>query len=356
MQPFRAEAPSRRFGPLHAGEAGERVVEDAMRRVRLVLLLALAQALPAAAQDIDGAADHPMVERFPGSELRWQTIETYRPYRLPVGPVTGYRTIDAWIDTEGRVTRSFYRYTGPDRDFSEVYLNFRDAFAAEGFELLAQGISDDRKGVAVGSRQWFGVYLDENPFTAPGEVGTMAAGTSSAGGAGSFVATRDRAAGRVYAAVRVEQHAEDYVGVLIDIVEVAPAETGLVSVDAEAIGRDLAEKGRVVLDGILFEFDSAVLQPESDAALAAVAEHLAAHPGESFHVVGHTDGVGSFEYNRDLSEARAAAVVEALVARHGVARERLSAHGVGPLAPVFSNAGDAGRDRNRRVELVERLE
>jgi len=319
--------------------------------VYFVLSLGIA---PALAQDVDGLEDHPMVERFPGTELRWQSIETYRPYRLPVGPVTGYRRIDDWIDTEGRVTRSFYRYLGTDRGFTEVYLNFQEAFEAEGFEFLGQGISNDRKGVDVGSRQWLQVYLRENPFASQGESNTLAGGTSSSGGAGSFIVTKDRLAGRVYVVVSVEQHAEDYVGALIDIVEVRPAETGLVSVDAEAIGRDLAEKGRVVLDGILFEFDSAVLQAASDVALEAVVTHLSGNPDQNFYVVGHTDAKGAFDYNRTLSEARAQSVVDALVGRFGISRERLRAYGVGPLVPVFSNESDAGRDRHRRVELVER--
>jgi len=84
-----------------------------------------------AAQDIPDAVEHPMVTRYPGQDIRWQTIENHRPYRLAVGAVTGYRAIDDWIDTEGRVTRTFYRYQGTDRDYSEIYLNYRDAFAAE---------------------------------------------------------------------------------------------------------------------------------------------------------------------------------------------------------------------------------
>lgn len=326
----------------------------AFLRLMLPLVLLAVAPSPAAAQDVEGTADHPLVTRFPGQDLRWQSVETYRPYRIATGPVTGYRSIDDWIDTEGRVTRTFYRYAGQDRGFAEIYLNFRDAFAAEGFEILGEGLSDDRKGTEVGSRQWLEVYLIENPFAAPGEVGTMAAGTSSAGGAGSFVARTERAAGLVYAVVTVEQHAEDYVGTLIDIVEVDRAETGLVTVDPETIGRDLQEKGRVVLDGLFFAHDSAGLEPRSEAALSAVATYLADHPEGRFYVVGHTDATGGFDYNRDLSQARAAAVVEALATRHGVARDRLSAHGVGPLVPVFSNDTEDGRGQNRRVELVER--
>ena len=267
---------------------------------------------------------------------------------------SGYRQVDDWAELEGRVTRTFYARPGTDRTYDEVYRNFLEAFAQEGFEIRAEGLSPTRSGTDVGGRQWLGIYLDANPFTAPGEVGTIAAGSSSQGGAGSFVAFKDRAAGPVWVVVTVEQNAEDYIGTLIDIVEIETAEIGLVAVDAEAIGRDLSEKGRVVLDGIYFDFDSATLQPKSAAALSAVAAYLSDHPELRFHVVGHTDAQGSFDHNTRLSQQRAASVVAALVRDHGIAADRLDAHGVGPLAPVFSNVSDAGRARNRRVELVER--
>jgi OmpA-OmpF porin, OOP family len=327
---------------------GEGFMKSLFASLGAVLLAA-----PLMAQDIPDAVEHPMVERYPGQHIRWQTIENFRPYRIPLGPVTGYRAIDDWVDLEGRVTRTFYVREGTDRGYDEVYLNFVQAFESAGFDIRAQGLSPTRAGPEVGGRQWMDVYLRENPFTAPGEVGTMAAGTSSAGGQGVFVAFRDRAAGPVWVAVTVEQHAEDYVGTLVDIVEVDRAETGLVAVDPEAIGQDLVEKGRVVLDGIYFDFDAATLQGHSAEALASVATYLRDHPAQRFFVVGHTDYVGSFDYNERLSQARAEAVVEALVAGYAIPREQLQPYGVGPLVPVFSNATDAGRERNRRVELVE---
>lgn len=309
----------------------------------------------AGAQDIDGAVEHPMIERYPGQEIRWQQIENYMPYRLPVGPVTGYRHIDDWIDTEGRVTRTFYALEASERTASEVYRNYLDALEAQDFDILGQGFSDDRSGTGVGSRQWQDVAYRENPVTKPGEVGTLFAGTSTSGGAGSIVAHRERAAGPAYVLVTVEQHSEDMVGALIDIIEVEAAETGLVVVNAEAIGSDIAEYGRVVLDGIVFDFDSADLLPESAPALEAMATYLADNPDKGFYVVGHTDSVGSFAYNETLSRDRAKAVVDALMTDYAIADGRLEPHGVGPLVPVFSNASEAGRDQNRRVELVERV-
>ena len=306
------------------------------------------------AQDIDGIVEHDLISRYPGQDIRWQHIENYMPYRVPAGPVTGYRTIGEWIDVQGRVTRTFYRYQGSERTFSELYLNYLEALQAENFEILGQGISPDRRGNDIGSRTWTEVLFIANPATKPGEVGTMFSGTSSSGGAGSIVARKERAAGTVYVVLNTEQHSSNYVGVLIDIIEVAAAETGLVAVDAEAIGSDIEEFGRVVLDGLYFDFDQATLQAESAAAMQAIADYLADHANDQFYVVGHTDSVGTFSYNQGLSADRARAVVERLRTDYGVPVDVLEAHGIGPLVPVFSNDSEAGRDRNRRVELVEK--
>ncbi len=308
----------------------------------------------AVAQDIAGIVEHPMIERYPGQVIAWQHIENYQPYKVAVGPVTGYRSITDWIETEGRVTRTFYKNEGEDRTYSEVYKNYLDALKAEDFDILGEGMSADRKGTAIGSRQWMEVTFRANPATKPGAVGTMFSGTSSSGGAGVVVAKKERAAGTAYVVVYVEQHSKNFIGTLIDIVEVETVESGLVIVDAEALGSDIDEYGRVVLDGIVFDFDKATLKPESRAALDAIAEYLNANPDKSFYVVGHTDSKGTFGYNSKLSSDRALAVADALKKDYDIASDRLEPHGVGPLVPVFSNGSDAGRDKNRRVELVER--
>lgn len=306
------------------------------------------------AQDIEGIVEHPMIKRYPGQVIAWQHIENYQPYKVAVGPVSGYRSIKDWIETEGRVTRTFYKYVGEDRGFAEVYKNYLDALKKERFELLGEGMSLDRKGVAVGSRQWMEVTFRANPASKPGAVGTMFSGSSSSGGAGALVARKVRPEGTVYLVVYVEQHSKNYIGTLIDIVEVEAAETGLVVVDAEAMGTDIKEYGRVVLDGIVFDFDKATLKPQSKDALDVIAAYLKNNSAKRFYVVGHTDSKGSFAYNRQLSSDRAAAVVQALTQNYGIASERLQPHGVGPLAPTFSNTSDRGREINRRVELVEK--
>ena len=322
-----------------------------MKRLLPLLALMFAQAH---AEDIDGVVEHPMISRYPGQDIRWQHIENYMPYRVPLGPITGYRKIDDWIDTAGQVTRTFYRYEGDDRTFSEIHLNYLESLRGEGFEILAEGLTADRRGAGIASRQWAELVFRENPATKPGEVGTMFSGTSSSGGAGAIVARKERAAGTAYVVINVEQHSANYVGSLIDIIEVEAAETGLVTVDPDAIGAGIEEYGRVVLDGVFFDHDRATLKPESAEALAAIAEFLSTHPDRQFYVVGHTDSVGSFAHNRKLSEDRARAVVDALRLDYDVAPERIEPYGVGPLVPAFANGSEEGRARNRRVELVEK--
>lgn len=308
----------------------------------------------AIAEDVDGVQEHPMIERYPGQEIRWQKIENYMPYEIAIGPVTGYRKIDDWIETQGRVTRTFYALEGEDRTYSEVYLNYLEALKGQDFEILAEGIAPDRKGTGPGTTNWIGVAYAANPLAEQGQQNYLFSGTSSSGGAGSIVARKERSSGTVYVVLTVEQHSKSYIGALIDIIEVEAAETGLVIVDADAIGADMVEYGRVVLDGIMFDFDSATLLPQSDQALTHIADYLNANPGKQFYVVGHTDSVGTFSYNFGLSGDRARAVAEALKEQHGIAHDRLEPHGVGPLVPIFSNNEETGRDKNRRVELVER--
>jgi len=121
-------------------------------------------------------------------------------------------------------------------------------------------------------------------------------------------------------------------------------------------GRDLydelAEKGRVATQGILFATNSDRIRPESTPTLKEIGEMLKAHPELRIAIEGHTDGDGEEEYNQELSERRAAAVKAFLVETYGIADDRLQAAGFGESRPVAENATPEGRQQNRRVELV----
>jgi outer membrane protein OmpA-like peptidoglycan-associated protein len=101
----------------------------------------------------------------------------------------------------------------------------------------------------------------------------------------------------------------------------------------------------------LFESGGAILQPGARRALDSLAGFLRRHPEREIAIEGFTDSEGSSETNRKLSEARAAAMKRALVAR-GVEPARIDARGYGPAFPVASNDTPAGRQLNRRVEII----
>ncbi len=115
----------------------------------------------------------------------------------------------------------------------------------------------------------------------------------------------------------------------------------------------LMEKGHVAIYNIFFDTGKYDVKEESNDALKVIAEFMNSNPDKKFYIVGHTDNVGGFEMNLQLSEDRAKAVVNALINNHGVKTEQLKANGIGPLAPIKSNKDDTGKAKNRRVEIVE---
>jgi outer membrane protein OmpA-like peptidoglycan-associated protein len=102
---------------------------------------------------------------------------------------------------------------------------------------------------------------------------------------------------------------------------------------------------------ILFDFDSANIRPDAHRALTDVTQVIKAYANRPARVEGHTDSVASDEYNQSLSERRAKSVAD-WFAGNGVERSRLAATGYGEKKPVATNDTAAGRQLNRRVEVV----
>lgn len=121
--------------------------------------------------------------------------------------------------------------------------------------------------------------------------------------------------------------------------------------DAAAMKTALDADGRVALY-INFDTDKSTLRADSQAAIAEIKTLLDSNAGLKVSIEGHTDNTGSADRNRQLSGERARSVLDALVGL-GVVPSRLSAKGFGPDKPLADNADEAGRAKNRRVELVK---
>jgi len=105
------------------------------------------------------------------------------------------------------------------------------------------------------------------------------------------------------------------------------------------------------LRGVHFDFDKYNIRPGDAAILDEAAATLQANPNVTVNVNGHTDAIGTEEYNLGLSNRRADAVVNYLTEK-GIPASRLIPHGYGKSQPVATNDTPEGRAQNRRVELV----
>ena len=119
-------------------------------------------------------------------------------------------------------------------------------------------------------------------------------------------------------------------------------------------GADVRSSARGVvinLPDILFRFDRADLTPEAHRTIAEISDVLREVKGRTMAVEGHTDSVGSVTYNKQLSERRADSVAREL-SSNGMSGSNMRVTGFGEGNPIATNNTDAGRARNRRVEVI----
>lgn len=107
----------------------------------------------------------------------------------------------------------------------------------------------------------------------------------------------------------------------------------------------------ITLGDVLFEVDKATLKPGAARSLDQLAQALRDDPDAKIQIEGHTDSTGSRAHNMDLSRRRAESV-ESYLATHGVDASRMTTRGLGPDYPVATNKTAAGRQQNRRVEVI----
>jgi outer membrane protein OmpA-like peptidoglycan-associated protein len=120
----------------------------------------------------------------------------------------------------------------------------------------------------------------------------------------------------------------------------------------QQLGAQQTDQGMVVsLSNVLFSTGKATLQPGAHLELDRLATYLKSHPRQRVLIEGNTDSTGSADYNQKLSAARAQAVAQGLELR-GVPQNQYQTIGLGEAYPVASNDSSAGRQQNRRVDVV----
>jgi OOP family OmpA-OmpF porin len=315
-------------------------------------LLALT-AEPTFAADKAGCRDFDGMMRFQNASIALCDSRDFAEYTLPIGKITGFdfraneAEMEAKQDLEGRLTQLLY--TVPKGASStEVFRNYKDYLASAGYRLLYEA-----RGPGFGPSQ--GSF-----FESMGPGGQIVGYSSDQ--SRYLAAVKEDGAAKTYIALYIVEYEDGYnpevkvekgqVVVRLDAVQTGELKNGMVPVSAADIAKRLDTAGQVVLSGILFDFNKSQLKPDSRPALDEIAAFLKKDPARKVYLVGHTDNVGGFDFNMQLSQARAEAVVADLVATYGINPARLRGYGAGLLAPVASNASEAGRAKNRRVEMI----
>lgn len=302
----------------------------------------------AAAADIKGSKDHPLLPRYEGSEIIRYDQQAYADYKLAIAAIKANggkdKNPNAVTPLEGKFTRIAYK--APEgRSALEVFRNYEQAIKAAGFETMFTCERDTCGGrnfsLAIAGDPLYSLFGDQQAEQ-------------------RYVAARlKRPQGDAYAALYVVMHRagggplKDRALALLEITEVKAMEERMTVVESSAMQRDIAASGRVAMHGILFDFDKDSMRPDSRPQLEEIAKFLKTQPDLRVLIVGHTDAKGAYDYNRDLSHRRARSIVDTLVRDHGVAAARLTPVGVGMAAPMATNRTDQGRALNRRVELVD---
>lgn len=327
------------------------------------LVVSVSAAPPAQAQRaIEGATPHPMVPLPAGGYITRDEFTDFAEVTFPASPGDRRSGFDEELSAEGAHRTLEYTVDGLELSLLRLYRGYVQHFESNGFEIVFSGIGDE-----LSARDGFSFISAISGF--------LSRTPGTAADSNAYILLRSPDEGTVLAvSFFSRQNARRMMVHAVEIEDMAPldlftpeAEEGAVEAPeappVELMQQDMAEletgllaDGRVVVNAILFEFDEAAILPESAQALATVAELMNERPNLSLLVVGHTDGVGSFDYNLRLSVERARAVVAWLSDRHQIDGSRLRPAGAGPMSPVTTNRSESGRAQNRRVELVEVIE
>ena len=325
---------------------------------------AWAQSTPVPSQDAKGLTDPPGLKRYTGAVLVYRDDAAYDEVHFPLVKATlndDNKVLAARsLDRAGQ--RTALQYIAPaGRSSLEILRNYQQEQKSAGFEPVYECAGD-----ACGGSDIFAYSLPRALLPAgwAGKVGDNSAAACASGTLSDlrYTVLDNKATGATLAVLTwnpniMSAYCDEKAfqkRTTIAVVSVAPKarEQRMETLSASEIGKGLDANGRVAIYGILFDTNKADIQPASKPSLDQIGALLKQQTSLRLHVVGHTDNVGNLPANLDLSRRRANAVAAVLTRDYGIAKDRLTANGVASLAPVASNSTDAGRAKNRRVELV----
>lgn len=282
-----------------------------------------------------------------------QRSEVPGSYALPIGVFAGGEV--PFRIVEGALDQRAFELEAPGLTTLAILAPLRAKVLAAGYEVLldcdtrACGGFDFRFATEVIAEPKMHVDIGDFRFLSAERDGEVVSILVSRGAASAFVQIT-----QVMPVPLADPLADPLPTTPVDLSQ-APVKPVLEGPAALGLGVALDEKGSAPLDDLVFASGSAALSEGDYPSLAGLADWLGANPGATVALVGHTDAAGSLAANIALSKRRAEAVAEVLVTAYGVEPARLAAEGAGFLAPRATNQTDAGRQLNRRVEVVVTL-
>ncbi|MES2594109.1 MAG: OmpA family protein [Verrucomicrobiota bacterium] len=338
-----------------------------MKSTFFILSTLLAASLPLPAADEPGTKDSPIVKRITGSEIIWGKTAKFDEMTLALEKIEFDYSTTKYKDTktqkvEGERTTLYYKLPG-DVSTLEAVRQYQEDLKPAGFETLFTAANDELddgynrfvtqifpNALKTEQLQYLHEFNhDEQRYAAL--KGKNKQGADVYVTLYAFILKDE--AGTGYEKL-VENHGlkKGITVVRVDVLETKAMETRMTVVKSAEIEDTISKTGRIAIYGVYFDTDKADIKPESSDSLAEMAKAILAGGGKKFLIVGHTDNQGSLEHNQALSQKRAAAVTSALTGKYDVPAASVIPVGVGMAAPVAPNTDDAGRSKNRRVEIV----
>lgn len=315
------------------------------------LLTLVLPAHAATPTELPGGRDHPLISRFKGAVLQNAASESFASLRVPAGPAKrregGGLTFDKAVTLEGQISSYYYVAPGSATPL-EVQRSYQAALQQAGFSTLysceeqvceRELWPESLRRELLAPRPWQGQRINPAGGSSPRAL--------------RFISARGKSAGKeVVVWITEPTSVWSAPAVTLIVAEQTAMASGSVTATLQQLQQGLKADGKIALYGLLFDTGRAEIKPESKPQLDEMAKLLQTDAGLRVFIVGHTDNQGKVDDNLGLSRRRAEAVVAALSGQYGIDAKRLSARGVANFAPVASNAQEAGRARNRRVELV----
>jgi len=290
----------------------------------------------------DTYKNYPVFGGYPGARLTVAQTVDYDAFNIPTSVVDArsypYKVKE--IEVKGKIFQHFYEINKVST--LQVYENYSAAIAKAGFQISfackLNACGSESEATALGEHIAINnkIYsMHEKPYY--------------------ILASKTNGNAKIYGAWFIGGLNGD-VAVQQVIVEEKPLETGLINVNPDALKQQIDADGKALIYGIYFDTGKANVKPESKPTMEAIAKLLSKNKDLLLCVVGHTDDTGVGASYVELSRQRALAVVNVLVSDYKIPVARLQAQGLGPYAPASNNTSEEGKQKNRRVELVKRLQ